>query len=82
MNSLLQRFNSSGPHAVGSSPSFADAVVFSVLWDDVAVHGHSEVLWAANPELAGFFKAYLAQQPVMEWCKGSRAELCESAALQ
>jgi hypothetical protein len=76
MDTLLQRFNSSGAHAVGSSASFADAVVFGVLWDDVAVHGHSEVLWGANPSLVGFFKAYLAQQPVLGWYKAHRADLC------
>jgi hypothetical protein len=57
----------------------------AVLWDDVAVHGHSGVLWAANPDLAKFFRAYrtpVAQQPVLEWCKGSRAGLCESDALK
>jgi hypothetical protein len=55
---------------------FGKCTLVSVLWDDVAVVGHSEALWSANPRLAGFFKAYLAQQPVLGWCKAHRADLC------
>uniref|UniRef100_A0A383V3Y5 GST N-terminal domain-containing protein n=1 Tax=Tetradesmus obliquus TaxID=3088 RepID=A0A383V3Y5_TETOB len=80
MEALLQRFGSSSSHAVGSSASFADAVVFAVLWDDVAVHGHDEALWGSNPRLAGFFRAYLAQPAVLGWCKGARPDLCDGAA--
>eukprot|EP00882_Tetradesmus_deserticola_P018369 GHRQ01019732.1.p1 GENE.GHRQ01019732.1~~GHRQ01019732.1.p1 ORF type:complete len:248 (+),score=93.64 GHRQ01019732.1:702-1445(+) len=76
---LLQRFGGSGPHAVGSSSSFADAVVFSVLWDDAALYGLDKELWSANPKLAGFFRAYMAQQPVLGWCRGMRADLCDAA---
>ncbi|WIA40805.1 hypothetical protein OEZ86_004483 [Tetradesmus obliquus] len=75
MEALLQRFGSSSSHTVGSSASFADAVVFAVLWDDVAVHGHDEALWGSNPGLAGFFRAYAAQPAVLGWCKGARPDL-------
>jgi glutathione S-transferase len=53
---LLARNEASGAHTVGDSPSFADAVLFTVLWDDVAAHGEDEGLMKASPKLAGFYR--------------------------
>lgn len=53
---LLARNKAAGAHTVGASPSFADAVLFAVLWDDVATHGEDEGLMTACPRLASFYR--------------------------
>lgn len=56
LNTLVERYGGRGQYAVGNSTSFADAVLFALLWDDIAVHGKDKELWAASPKLAGFYK--------------------------
>lgn len=53
---LLARNEAAGAHTVGTSPSFADAVLFAVLWDDVASHGENEGLMRACPRLKSFYR--------------------------
>lgn len=74
-NTLIGQTKGSGPHVLGSSPSFVDALLFAMLWDDVALFKGDEYLWVANPHLEAFFKAYLQQEPVLEWCKKMRPDM-------
>lgn len=53
---LLQNSGATGKHSVGNSPSFADAVLFSVLWDDVALFGEDKTLVEASPKLQSFYQ--------------------------
>jgi hypothetical protein len=48
--------------------------------DDIVLFKGDEYLWTANPHLELFFKSYLQQQLVMEWCKAMRPDLVEGAA--
>lgn len=75
---LLVRNEASGAHTVGDSPSFADAVLFTVLWDDVAAHGEDEGLIKECPKLSSFYRAYMQQEAVLKWCQGSRSDLCKA----
>lgn len=52
----------------------------AVVADDVVLFKGDEYLWAANPHLELFFKSYLQQAPVMEWCRGMRPDLVEGTA--
>lgn len=65
---LLQRNEAAGRHAVGSSPSFADAVLFAVLWDDVALFGEDQALMTAFPKLHSFYRCAAAC-----WCRTGEA---------
>eukprot|EP00775_Hariotina_reticulata_P001171 gene1171-1509_t len=76
MNALLEQAGGNGKHAVGDMATFADAVLFAVLWDDVAVHGEDAALWAAHPKLEKFYRAYMQQEPVLQWCRQYRPDLC------
>ena len=55
----------------------ADAAVFCLLGNDVVVFKGDEYLWAANPKLQTFFKAFLDQEHVLAWCKSMRPEVVD-----
>jgi glutathione S-transferase len=58
-------------HLVGDAPSYADDLLFAVLWDDTHVHG-TDALKAA-PRLQEFYDAYLAQPAISAWCSAEAA---------
>jgi glutathione S-transferase len=74
-NNHISHCKGSGSYIVGDSSCFADAVLFSLLWDDLAVHGEDNELMAANPLLASFYRAFLEQEPVSAWCKNIRPDM-------
>jgi glutathione S-transferase len=74
-NHHISHCKGSGSHVVGGSSSFADAVLFAMMWDDLAVHGEDQELMAANPLVASFYRAFLEQEPVKAWCKNSRPDM-------
>eukprot|EP00879_Flechtneria_rotunda_P001899 GHRR01002071.1.p1 GENE.GHRR01002071.1~~GHRR01002071.1.p1 ORF type:complete len:221 (+),score=58.70 GHRR01002071.1:94-756(+) len=74
-NTIITRGKGSGPHLIGDLQSFADCVVFAVLWDDIVSFGESRELLGANPQLAEFFKAYSQQDAVKRWCKEKKPDL-------
>ena len=77
LNNAITKYNGSGPHIIGSTPTMADAAVFCLLWDDVVVFKGDEYLWAANPKPQSFFKAFMDQEPVLAWCKSMRPEVVD-----
>lgn len=56
VETLLTSNGATGKYTVGSSPSFADAVVFAVLWDDRALIGEDKALMEAHPKLQSFYR--------------------------
>eukprot|EP00879_Flechtneria_rotunda_P000567 GHRR01000674.1.p1 GENE.GHRR01000674.1~~GHRR01000674.1.p1 ORF type:complete len:223 (+),score=57.03 GHRR01000674.1:238-906(+) len=74
-DTIITRNKGSGPHLVGNSPSFADTVVFAVLWDDIVAFGNREELMGAHPRLGEFFKAYSRQDAIKGWCEAKKPEL-------
>jgi glutathione S-transferase len=58
-------------HMVGDAPSYADDLMFAVLWDDIRVYG-TDALKAA-PRLQQFYDAYLAQPAISAWCSAAAA---------
>lgn len=50
------------------------------LADDVVLFKGDEYLWTANPHLELFFKSYLQQPKVAEWCRSMRPDLVEGSA--
>ncbi|WIA39660.1 hypothetical protein OEZ86_005729 [Tetradesmus obliquus] len=80
LNALIAQSKGQGPHVIGSSSTFVDAVLFAMLWDDVVLFKGDEYLWTANPHLELFFKSYLQQPKVAEWCRSMRPDLVEGSA--
>ena len=74
-NYIISHCKGSGSYIVGNSSSFVDAVLFSLLWDDMAVNGEDKELMAASPLVASFYKAFLNQTKVKAWCKNSRPDI-------
>jgi glutathione S-transferase len=56
-------------HMVGDAPSYADDLMFALLWDDSHIH-NTEPLKAA-PRLQQFHDAYLAQPAISAWCSAA-----------
>eukprot|EP00878_Enallax_costatus_P001912 GHUV01002074.1.p1 GENE.GHUV01002074.1~~GHUV01002074.1.p1 ORF type:complete len:233 (+),score=53.81 GHUV01002074.1:154-852(+) len=77
LNTLIAQHGGSGTHVIGSKPTFVDAVLFCMLWDDVAIFKGDEYLWIAAPHLEAFFQAYLQQEGVFAWCDKMRPDMVE-----
>jgi glutathione S-transferase len=56
-------------HMVGDAPSYADDLLFAILWDDS--HGHGTDALTATPRLQQFYDAYLAQPAISDWCSAA-----------
>lgn len=62
----------SGAHTTASgSLTHADALVFSILWDDSRVHGADEL--KARLSLLAFYNAFKALPAVAKWCDAKDA---------
>jgi hypothetical protein len=67
---FLSTNGSSPGFAVGNQASFADALIFALLWDEEGLFGKLD--WAAWPRLAALHKRFGAIQKVAEWCAKNR----------
>lgn len=58
--------------AVGSELSFADALVFALLWDDAAGFEQLDLAAAGCPRLAALYARFHALPAVKAWCDAKR----------
>lgn len=68
---FLKLNGAEGGHVVGDKPSFADDLLFAILWDDGRTYG-TELL-PQSPALNTFFEEYKKQPTISAWCTAALA---------
>lgn len=76
VNALVTKYGGGdNGHAVASKAlTYADALLFAVLWDDSAIFSRDQLDAPEHAALASFFKAFRAAHPGVDaWCTAQTA---------